>query len=491
MGWSRQERIAQHDKMVVMLPEVQAELKRRFPEVVSVDLGMRQVNGEYVEELAWRIFVKEKLPVSELKPEQILPKEIAGLITDVFTQVILREALDTNEYRPLWGGIQISSFRGGWGTMGCFVTDTLAGNNHIHLLSNCHVIGSQSGFIIGQPNAPTDSCCCCFCGGIAKVVRGIIGTVAGPNSIDAAIAKLAGQAPLDIANVHYANSIMQIGPVFGSDVGLAIGDRVRKRGRTTELTSGVVTSISFTAPVAANPPNPAATYTLNQIEIVPDAGIPNMVLPGDSGSAIVNNRNQVVGLIAWQGGANAYGNLISNVIANLNVAVLNSSGGTAGTLPLGAIGAVAPPVTARPNTVLTRLESRLKESQQGLKLLNTVHENFGEVLDLINDNREVKVAWNRYQGPAFVGHVVKKMQEPLHPFPDQVDGYSLQNLLIKMSDVLERNGSRRLAQAVEEYATVAFDFADHYKDFDSIDRLLENANLCPTCGQPQNLNYYV
>lgn len=490
MGWSRQERIEQHDKMVVKLPDVQAELKRRFPEIVSVDVGMRQVKGVPVEEMVWRVFVRQKKKTSELKPEDMIPKEIAGWRTDVHQEMQFGIIEDSKKYRPLWGGMQAYGI--GTGTLGCFVSHNV--NNHIHLLSNHHVIGGNTSTIVDKGGFGMKDCCCCECGGFATVTQGIVGSIGGgaANQVDAAIAILWGQTPAWPRVVHYTNSIIGIGPIFGSNTTI-IGDVVRKRGRTTELTVGRVQSITADANVGKAPNT--VVYSNNQIHILSIDGNP-FAKGGDSGSVIVDNRNQVVGLMPWSQiidegpprvfGPNAKANLISNVEALLSVSVLSS--GTSDTFPIASIGELTPPIAvAEPNTFLKKLESRLQETTDGTQFLQVVQENRGEVMDLINDNREVKVAWNRYQGPSFVGHLVKNINEPEHPLPADIGGYSLQNLLIKMSDVLERHGSRRLSQAVEDYSNVAFQFADKYQGFDSIDNLVQMGGQCPNCGTPNNL----
>lgn len=484
MGWSRQERIELHDKMVVKLPEVQQELMRRFPEIVSVDLGIRWTDGKQVNEMVWRVFVKEKKAANLLKPEEMIPKEIEGLRTDVFTYLPISLEEDISSYRPMWGGAQIAASGGGSGTMGCFVTDNL-NSNYVCILSNSHVLGTAAGFITGQPNAASAAYCCCDATGVATVVRGIIGTVGGgaANIIDASIARVMGELPADTRNVYYANNILEIGPVFGSSAGVMMGDVVRKRGRTTELTVGTVQSTNTTVALTGGP-----TYTSNQIDVAPTAAFPSFSARGDSGSALVNNRNQVVGLHFAGNGTNGYSNLVANVIAGMNITYMSS--GTAGTLPLSAIDTMPPPVDARSTTFLNRLEDRLRQTQEGLKFLQIVQENRNEVMDLINDNREVKVAWNRYQGPSYTGHLVKNIMEPEHPIPDQVDGYSLQNLIIKMTDVLEQNGSRKLAAAVDDYSTTVFQFADQYRGFDSVDELLQKANFCADCGNPKTVKVH-
>lgn len=487
MEMSRQERIALHDRLVVKLDDVRRSLMSQFPEIVSVDLGLKESHGRITDQFAWRIFVQQKKAPSDLQPGEMIPKEYAGLPTDVFQHRVANVEDDDASYSPFWGGIQITG-SGGTGTLGCFVH--LVGDTKVHILSNHHVLMGSSGAVgdlVGQPSKPCDLCCCKCCD-VAKVVNGIVGTAGGgTNNVDCAIAILNGQTPGDSKTVYYSNNIISIGPVFGSGVA-AVGDIVRKRGRTTLLTTGIITSITASPTINTNPGGTAVNVTYNnQLDISPTGGSTDWSDGGDSGSAVVNNLNQVVGLHFAGGGNTGNANIISNVTSRLGIEVLSS--GTMLTVPLSGI-AEAPIVTAHPAHFLRKIELKLQETECGKEFLQAIHENHREVLDLINDNREVKVAWNRFQGPAFVGHFAKNANEPQHRIPREVDGYSLQNLLIKMNDVLERNGSRKLAQAVEDYAQTAFQFATDYAGIDSLDAMVQRGDFCRNCGTLKNGMHY-
>jgi hypothetical protein len=55
----------------------------RFPGVVAVGVGLRQVGGEYTPEVAIVVMVREKRPPDELAPEDIIPRELEGIPVDV------------------------------------------------------------------------------------------------------------------------------------------------------------------------------------------------------------------------------------------------------------------------------------------------------------------------------------------------------------------------------------------------------------------------
>lgn len=466
MGWSRQERIETHDRLVAMLDDVRKEIMARYPDVVSVDVGLKEVKGKPVKEFCFRIYVKEKKAPDQLKSKETIPDEIRGVPTDVIVHTEFFPEEDSGEYSPIWGGVQIQAQGvAGAGTLGCMVT--LNADGKVYMLSNHHVMVGSTGAIgklVGQPTSPS-VCCCCACGEVATITNALDNAL-----VDCAIARLIGQNAGDSKETRFTHKILQIGPVFGSAATIP-GDILRKRGRTTEFTIGTVTTITST-------PTVGGIARTNQIRVSPNAPHPRFSAPGDSGSAYVNNLNQVVGLHFAGDGTNGTGNIIANVLAAMAISV--PSIGTAGSIPLSASEAEAIPAM-HPMTFLAKMEQKLQTSERGQELLQVIRDHRHEVLDLINDNREVKVAWHRYQGPSFVGHLMKNARASEHQIPREINGYSFHNLLIKMSDVLERNGSRQLAQAVEDYALVAFNFAEGYTGLASLDHLLEQHALCPNC----------
>jgi hypothetical protein len=94
---------------------------------------------------------------------------------------------------------------------------------------------------------------------------------------------------------------------------------VRKRGRTTGLTYGKVTSVD--ASVTINYGDGLGSHTLkNQIRIEPDtAKSAQFSDHGDSGSVVVDDNNKVVGLLFGGSPAATYANPIQFALDELNV----------------------------------------------------------------------------------------------------------------------------------------------------------------------------
>lgn len=126
--------------------EVHEDVKRELsanPDVRSVGIGLKEVNGELTNEIAFKVYVDRKKPLSELTPERIIPGEIRGFKTDV-VRIAPKTPLTGAGPRPLVGGIACSSLiltsqniQQEHGTLGCIAR--LKSSTKKVLVSNEHV----------------------------------------------------------------------------------------------------------------------------------------------------------------------------------------------------------------------------------------------------------------------------------------------------------------------------------------------------------------
>jgi len=242
----------------------------KIPGVLSVGLGEKRVNGASTGQLAFSILVLEKKPTSALSPDEIIPATIEGLPTDIveggpprlLADVEEQEDFDadiprdTDEYRPILGGIQIRGARSiadngahTFGTLGGFAKTTGDEAGQRVLLTNHHVVDDRDGGLhgpsctgctkgdpVGNPNSGSQ---------IATVLRG-----KNNDELDAAIAILDKdvQFQRDIVKDDDPSLREVIGesrPLETTDKGLV----VHKRGMRSRITYGVVGSVSATAPL--------------------------------------------------------------------------------------------------------------------------------------------------------------------------------------------------------------------------------------------------
>ena len=140
------------------------------------------------------------------------------------------------------------------------------------------------------------------------------------------------------------------------------------------------------------------------------------------------------------------------VASTLGITILDSSFHTsaAGKEGVPLKSAALSPVAMSLAEAMAELEAEIGHIREGKRLLELFRVHREELLDLVRHRREVLAAWHRYQGPAYLAHVARSVRRENKPVPDQIKGVTLQNLLLKMTAVLQRNGSPELARAVTE-----------------------------------------
>ncbi len=247
--------------------------------VVGVGVGYKIKGGQQTDDYAIVVMVSQKLPLSAIAPEAVLPKNVSGIKIDVIEVGELR-ALQTrtNRWRPAPGGVSIGHYQITAGTLGAVVRDRSTGERLI--LSNNHVIANSnnadSGDLILQPGpidggspgedtiAHLERFCpiefasepgsCDVADTYARVGNALAGWLGSKhrvntlqsdpqavNLVDAAVAK-----PINDSDI--LDEIIEIGTIQGTEAGY-LGLSVRKSGRTTSFTSGQITLINATVEI--------------------------------------------------------------------------------------------------------------------------------------------------------------------------------------------------------------------------------------------------
>ena len=137
-----------------------------------------------------------------------------------------------------------------------------------------------------------------------------------PNRVDAAIARLdipAWGTDTDIDRLSFGGRIMGVADSYEVDQdGQPISPRVYKVGRTTGYTEGLVTNIA--ARVAVRFPNGYATF-VDQIAVQQTHdNVGPFSDSGDSGSGVLNDSHELVGLLFAGGSTRTLVNPIALVI---------------------------------------------------------------------------------------------------------------------------------------------------------------------------------
>jgi hypothetical protein len=230
--------------------------------------------------------------------------------------------------RPAQGGYSVGHFRITAGTIATGVYDILPGGSvsppvhgegsppRFYILSNNHVLANSNAAAIGDPILQPGP----FDGGVLPSDR--IGSLSRfiaiqfeppipranhNNLVDAAIAEVQFH---DLEREPY-----WVGGVRGwkPRARVAVGDRVKKVGRTTNLTVGHITAIAATVDV---------NYGGGQVARFRDQIVTtNISAGGDSGSLVVTLDNVAVGLLFAGSAVATIVNQIENVRALLRVEV--------------------------------------------------------------------------------------------------------------------------------------------------------------------------
>jgi hypothetical protein len=307
--------------------------------VVACGVGFKESEGQITDEPCVVVSVTKKLPKAQLAAEDLVPRKLDEVKTDVVEIGVVR-ALQGHQdkWRPAPGGVSVGHIAVTAGTIGCLVHR----GDEIFILSNNHVLANsnkgQIGDAILQPGrydggtaddqiatlfefVPIDfgqlPAECPWAKSTESMLNALaqaagsnhrmmaVRQTAGVNQVDAALGK-----PLSSDLV--TKEILEIGVPQGvteAELGMA----VQKSGRTTGLTHDRITQIDVTVQVVYD--GQIATFS-GQLAAGP------MSQGGDSGSAVLTEDEYVVGLLFAGSDNTTFMNPIQAVLSALNVQVV-------------------------------------------------------------------------------------------------------------------------------------------------------------------------
>ena len=302
------------------------------PGVIGVDIGEKVTGGRPTGRAAIVVYVCAKGP---LQPQQI-PPEVGGVPTDVVAESIVlhraritrtsdEQPVEAQRHPVLRGGISIGparSFRvvppevekaGEYviaGTLGAFVV-TRDEPGKVLGLTTFHVGCVDDSWAVGDEFVHPSR---------------VDGGIPGPDQVAvldrAALAGSVSAAGLRMGNRPFRAEVLDIGALTGT-APAEIGSTVRKTGRTTGLTHGMVTSTDAT--VRLDFGDGLGVRTLrDQIRVRSSERFGDH---GDSGAVLVDADNRVVGLYLAGSGSKGsfsagFANPIEPVLRQLDVELL-------------------------------------------------------------------------------------------------------------------------------------------------------------------------
>lgn len=266
-------------------------------------VGIRVKGGKPVKDnFVLKVYVFDKLDLGAQTPA--ITRDFQGIEVDVEPlpiQLALSEtkaaATTVEEHRskqrPIVGGVSIAPLNESFvGTLGCFLQRTVSGSKQVFILSNNHVLADTNRLAIGtpivqpgpevSPTSPNDV----FAALSAFIPLQFPATRIDPvvNVFDAAIAVVADE------NLIRKGAMLGI-EKYDPKVAVAVpGMRVIKSGRTTGVTTGVVTATRVNG-VQVNygtRTSPRIATFNDTVEIVSEDETKPFSMPGDSGSVILD-----------------------------------------------------------------------------------------------------------------------------------------------------------------------------------------------------------
>jgi hypothetical protein len=319
------------DSEYIAIKERAAGHLLKLPQVTAVGLGPREQNRRYTGEIAIKVFVRRKRPLDEIPEAERIPSSIEGVPTDVEELGEVRRAqstepgttatvvADIDEQDPLRGGVSLAA-QGvpGHGTMGCLLQDRLD-PSAVYGLTNHHVVTHDGKVsrsrIVSHPSFRDSNL------NFGFNVNSPIGVVAEAKDVpilDAAVVRI---DPL----TRWLPMVHEIGFLTGSHeltvTEVRNGDyKVRKRGIRTRLTHGVIACIEgecleLSTNLTLHNELRKKNVFVRSIDTAP-AG--RFMDDGDSGSVLVNENNEVVGLLYASDPQYGFGVPIGTVFRLLN-----------------------------------------------------------------------------------------------------------------------------------------------------------------------------
>lgn len=272
--------------------------------VHATGVGVRVRNGEvHPNDFVIKVYVYDKFALGEATPQ--LTQRFQDVEVDVEPlpiQMALLEAVGASasaavgnrqRHRPIPGGVSIAPVNEAFvGTLGCYLRRVASGTEQIFALSNNHVMADTNRLPLGTPivqpgpevgpTNPSDTFAALSAFIPIDFPDGRMTPVT--NRFDAAIAVVADRELIDVGKMlgipNYTPCVRDAVP----------GMRVIKSGRTTGVTTGIVTATRV-AGVQVNygtRTSPRIATFNETIEIIGDDGRP-FSAPGDSGSVILEH----------------------------------------------------------------------------------------------------------------------------------------------------------------------------------------------------------
>jgi len=243
---------------------------------------------------------------------------------------------------------------------------------------------------------------------------------------------------------------------------------VQKRGRTTRHTTGTIAALNYSGKNAMSLPRSDGTtakifhrFYRNAILIRPDdaekqrfhVGDKDILVfadAGDSGAALVNADNEIMGLV-FSGAVNdkdlwGVATPIEAITSAFGITIE-----TATTIQETRTTA-AEPLAAASYSRLREMEREITSTPGGRTYAELMKRHFPEAQHLVNTNRRVATVWHRSGGPQIMQAVLDLVHHRDKRLPEEIDGKSFAECLEHIKSVITRYASPALAADLARFS---------------------------------------
>lgn len=454
-----------------------------LPHVFAVGVGSKRTNGQFLSpDPAIVVYVLKK--DANLPPEKQVKSDYDGVPTDVDKRPAnlpngcpdsSEKPFDDNTHTPLQGGVRIQAKQirqevGATitdyhsGTAGCFAyigSDNVPlAQRTVVLLTCAHLMvglcdtGTETGQTVGHPewwHCSYCSGCCTKTFGAAILVR--------PELDIAAVALLEGREW--VAEIHGAKK--GIGDAFGNVVikgarelvVLPLNYIVRKRGQRTGLREGFVRSIKTSVSLHKEGVCINSPITLQDVLVVENPGPQYFQCPGDSGAALINANDEVLGIMSigdssqtYAIGIGAIKELFEKENKPLTIATATQLHDVRkAPKPIDVVLPKSMLATARLNEV----RDELTATPKGRELASLVERHADEARTLVNTNKRVATVWHRSGGPQVLHAALRAIQDTSARLPQSIGEQSFRDCIRRIAAIFTRYASKPFADDIARF----------------------------------------
>lgn len=286
--------------------------------IQGLGIAERITAGRRLDELVMKVYVDKKLPKSQC--DRVVPErvEVPGTSQTVETDVeeIGKVELEatTGRFRPAMPGCGVGHLEVEVGTFGLLVRKRDEPED-LYVLSNSHVLANQGvcqvGDLVIQAGRydggldPDDAIC-----KLAAWVPFDFAAEGYPNLVDAAIARVKNPEEVSAA-------VRLIGVPGGHSTYVRRGMQVRKSGRTTDYTIGEIRDTDYRLQMWYELAD--GSGATGRVGLRDQVLCTRYTAPGDSGAAVFNTSDKVVGLHFAGSSSSSIFNRIANVLEALDL----------------------------------------------------------------------------------------------------------------------------------------------------------------------------